>query len=95
MPVFHYKLRPPILRFDMNYPTKDGRGGPMINVPMYFVKQEYPKDPNQPNGEKITAYTFENDTVEVFAPAMKSGTGIFMYYPYTADMGNISNSLNP
>lgn len=79
---------------NMNLPTKDGRGGPLINVPMYFVKQEYPKDPNKPDGEKTAAYTLENDTVEVFPPAMKSGTGLFMYYPYTPEIGNIENYPN-
>lgn len=79
---------------NMNLPTKDGRGGPLVNIPMYFIKQEYPKDPNKPDGEKVTAYTLENDTVEVFPPAMKSGNGIFMYYPYTPEIGNIENYPN-
>lgn len=79
---------------NMNLPTSDGRGGPLINVPMYFVGQTYPKDPNKPEGEKITAYTLENDTVEVYPPGMKIGSGIFMYYPYTPDIGNIENYPN-
>lgn len=76
---------------NMNLPTKDGRGGPLINVPMYFVKQEYLKDPNNPSAGTTIAYTLENDTVEVFPPAMKNGTGLFMYYPYSPEMGNITN----
>ena len=79
---------------NMNLPTKDGRGGPLFNVPMYFVKQEYPQDPNKPDGPKKAAYTLENDTVEVFPPAMKSGNGLFMYYPYTPEVGNIENYPN-
>lgn len=76
---------------NMNLPTKDGRGGPLINVPMYFVKQEYFKDENDPSQGSTIAYTLENDTVEVYPPGMKTGNGVFMYYPYTPDFGNITN----
>lgn len=78
---------------NMNLPTKDGRGGPLINVPMYFVQQGYnvPLDPNDPKKGQVTAYTLQNDTVEVFPPAMKTGNGLFMYYPYTPDIGNLRN----
>lgn len=79
---------------NMNLPTSDGRGGPLFNIPMYFVGQQYPKDPNKPDGEQTTAYTLENDTVEVYPPAMKTGYGVYMYYPYTKDIGTIDNYPN-
>lgn len=70
---------------NMNLPTKDGHGGPLINIPMYFVAQQY---------GNTTAYTLENDQVEVLPSAMKTGNGLFMYYPYTPNMGDINNYPN-
>ena len=79
---------------NLNLPTKDGRGGPLINIPMYFVKQEYQKDPNDPSAGVVTAYTLENEEIEIYPPGMRSGQGVLMYYPYTPDMGSLANYPN-
>lgn len=79
---------------NFNLPTTNGKGGPLINIPMYFEAQQYLTKPDEPfDSEKNpyeTQYVLLNDTVEVLPSVMQSQE-VFMYYPYTKDMGNLSN----
>lgn len=75
---------------NMNLMTSDGKGGPLINVPMHFVEQTYLVDPNKPDGATETKYTLENDTVFIM-PTSMNNLGVMMYYPYSANMGNLRN----
>ncbi|MCH5229773.1 MAG: hypothetical protein J1F12_07265 [Muribaculaceae bacterium] len=61
-------------------------GGPIINVPMHFERQEYETGGN-------TAVTLVNYDVEVNTAGMNKKE-CFMYYPYSPGVGNINN-YNP
>ena len=79
---------------NFNLPTTDGKGGPLINIPMYFEAQQYLLHPDQPydpdKNPYDTQYVLLNDTVEVLPSVMQSQE-VFMYYPYTSAIGNIEN----
>lgn len=71
---------------NMNLPTSDGKGGPLFNVPMHFVQQDYP-------GVKDPVYSMENDTVMIM-PTSMTANAIMMYYPYTKNLGSLANYPN-
>lgn len=80
---------------NFNLPTSNGKGGPLINIPMMFEAQENVlKDPSKPwnatTNPYETKYILVNDTVEVL-PSVMSSAEVFMYYPYTKDMGDLRN----
>ncbi|MCH5223162.1 MAG: hypothetical protein J1E82_03905 [Muribaculaceae bacterium] len=78
---------------NMNLMSTDGKGGPLINIPMYFTNQEYPVNPNDPNSKTETKQTLENDTVMI-RPASMNNLGVMMYYPYDPGMGSLANYPN-
>lgn len=63
-------------------------GGPMINIPMHFVVQDYATS----NGGTDKATTLENDTVES-DPASMYAAEVLMYYPYTSKMGDLTKYI--
>ena len=78
---------------NMNLMSTDGKGGPLINIPMYFTNQEYPVNPNDPNSKTETKQTLENDTVMI-RPTSMNNLGVMMYYPYDPNMGSLANYPN-
>lgn len=71
---------------NMNLLSSDGKGGPLINIPMHVVRQAYGTESNPKS-------TMENDTIFVM-PTSMNYAGVMMYYPYSPDMGSLANYPN-
>lgn len=83
---------------NMNIASNDGKGGPLVNIPMYFVEQRYLKDPEKPEDPDTNPYEYQyvlqNDTVEFLPSVIGTGYAVFMYYPYSPDLGKLENYPN-
>ena len=60
--------------------------GPLINVPMTFEVVEY-----EVNGKTDQYQSLTNDSIIVNPADMSIGNSVFMYYPYSPELGNLSN----
>ncbi|MCH5239374.1 MAG: hypothetical protein J1F38_04055 [Muribaculaceae bacterium] len=69
--------------------AEDNGNGHIINIPMTYTLVSVS---DNTSGDQTETYTFMNSDLKMYTEAMRSG-GVFMYYPYSEEMGNKSNVI--
>ena len=68
--------------------SKDNGYGPIINEKMVYELTSYT---DQGSGTDQQSYNFVSETMEIYTGAIQRNTSVFMYYPYSPDMGTYEN----